>query len=59
MSIHPEGHTDHISTQFNVELEDVKNNMLEMGGVVEKQITDAMHCLITLDSGLANDVITQ
>ena len=51
MSIHPEGHADHISTQFNVELEDVKNNMLEMGGVVEKQITDAMHCLITLDSG--------
>ena len=59
MSTHPEGHTDHISTQFNVELEDVKNNMLEMGGVVEKQITDAMHCLIKLDSGLANDVITQ
>ena len=49
MSIQPEGHTDHISTQFNVELEDVKNNMLEMGGVVEKQITDAMHCLIKFD----------
>ena len=53
MNSHAEGHGHHISKQFNAELEDVKNHMLEMGGVVEKQLADALVAITTADSGLA------
>lgn len=46
-------HSHHISQQFNAELEEVKNSMLEMGGMVEKQLSDAIESIITADSGLA------
>jgi len=46
-------HSHHISQQFNADLEEVKNSMLEMGGMVEKQLSDAIEALITADSGLA------
>jgi phosphate transport system protein len=32
----------HISEQFNKELEDVRNHVLSMGGLVEEQIENAI-----------------
>jgi phosphate transport system protein len=43
----------HISQQFNAELEDVRTHFLAMGGLVEKQVSDAMHALLDADSALA------
>ena len=48
-----EHHTHHISQQFNIELEEVKNHMLEMGGMVEKQLNDALDAIMEADSGMA------
>jgi len=45
-------HSHHISQQFNADLEEIKNNMLEMGGMVEKQLSDAIDAIINADSGL-------
>ena len=47
----------HISQQFNVELEDIRNRVLEMGGLVEQQIKNAIKSLIDGDTDLANSVI--
>lgn len=58
MNSNIEGHSHHISKQFNVELEDVKNQLLEMGGVIERQIADAMQSLLEGDSGLAAHVLS-
>ena len=49
-------HSDHISRQFNVELDEIKSHMLEMGGHVEKQISDAISALIEGDTGVAERV---
>lgn len=49
-----QGH--HISRQFNAELEAIKANMLEMGGMVEKQLSDAIDAIINADSGLGERV---
>ncbi|MEE4460978.1 phosphate signaling complex protein PhoU [Azotobacter chroococcum] len=46
----------HISQQFNAELEDVRSHLLAMGGLVEKQVNDAVTALIEADSGLAMQV---
>lgn len=43
----------HISRHFNEELEQIKSRMLEMGGMVEKQVADAVHALESADSDLA------
>lgn len=48
----------HISQQFNKELEDVRNLVLRMGGLVEQQLNDAVLALTTMDSALAEVVIT-
>lgn len=45
-------HSHHISQQFNADLEEIKNNLLEMGGMVEKQLSDAIDAIINADSGL-------
>ena len=45
--------TQHISQQFNAELEEVRSRLLAMGGLVEKQVNDAVTALIDADSGLA------
>lgn len=50
-------HKQHISTQFNAELDAVKNHLLEMGGEVEAQLKAATDCLITRDTGAAKLVI--
>ena len=52
MSSQAEGHSLHISQQFNVELEEVKGHMMEMGGVVEKQLADALESVVTSNSNL-------
>jgi phosphate transport system protein len=48
----------HISQQFNQELEAVRAKVLEMGGLVEQQLIDAVTALTTMDTGLAEVVIT-
>jgi len=50
--------THHISQQFNAELEGVRNKVLEMGGMVEKAIGDALEALLTGDAQLADSVAT-
>ena len=47
----------HISGQFNAELEDVRNRVLTMGGLVEKQLSDALSAIHSLDADLANRVL--
>jgi len=51
-----ENHSHHISRQFNIELEEVKTRMLEMGGKVERQLKDSIEALINVDSELAKRV---
>jgi len=46
----------HISQQFNAELEEVRSQFLAMGGLVEKQVNDAVTALIDADSQLAMQV---
>lgn len=46
----------HISSQYNSELEDVRQRVLAMGGLVEQQIVDATRALIEADSELADEV---
>ena len=53
MDLTNDAHSDHISQQFNDELEQVKNHLLEMGGLVERQVGDAIKSLIDADSDLA------
>lgn len=49
----------HISGQFNKELEDIRNHVLTMGGLVEEQIELAIKAFTTADSELAEQVIKQ
>ncbi len=47
----------HISQQFNAELEDIRTRVLAMGGIVEKQVHDAVTSLVEGDVELAESVI--
>lgn len=47
----------HISQQFNEELEDVRGKVLHMGGVVEEQLVNAINALIHGDAELGKRVI--
>ena len=47
----------HISGQFNTELDNIRNRVLLMGGLVEKQLTDAIVAISTLEQPLAEAVI--
>lgn len=49
----------HISENFNKELEDIRNKVLAMGGLVEEQIELAVKALTTGDMELAELVIKQ
>jgi phosphate transport system protein len=49
----------HISEQFNNELEDIRNKVLTMGGLVEQQIELAIQAFTTNDMELAELVIKQ
>ena len=48
--------THHISQKFNEELEDVRNRVLAMGGLVEQQIVDALKALTEGDSTLGRAI---
>lgn len=54
--MHPE---QHISHQFDTELEAIKSHVLAMGGLVEKQIEDALTAIIDADSELAGEIIAR
>ncbi len=49
----------HISEQFNKELEDIRNNVLTMGGLVEQQIEHAVKAFTSGDVEMAELVIKQ
>jgi len=48
---------NHISQQFNADLEALKTEFLEMGGMVERQIKDAVRAIEDVDSEIAVRVI--
>ncbi len=48
---------DHISRQFDAELEAIRANVLQMGGLVESQIKSAIESLVNGDVALMNRVI--
>ncbi len=47
----------HISRQFNEELENVRNQVLKMGGIVEQQMAEAVQALVNGDVELAERVV--
>lgn len=47
----------HISSQFDAELNSISTRMLEMGGIVERQIQWAVQALVEEDSTLAKRVL--
>ena len=51
--------THHISQKFNEELEDVRNRVLAMGGLVEQQIVDALRAITEGDSQLGRGIEQQ
>ena len=44
--------TDHISRRFNKDIEDLRNNVLAMGGLVETQLSKAIAAVVSGDSEL-------
>ena len=48
----------HISRQFNEELEDIRNKVLQMGGIVEEQLGRAVKALVEGNTTLAKQVVT-
>jgi phosphate transport system protein len=49
----------HISRQFNAELEDIRTRVLQMGGLVERQIGQAITALVNADTTIAEAVVTE
>lgn len=47
----------HISRQFNADLEHLRTQLLEMGGLVEDQIVNAIKAIETVDGELAEQVM--
>ncbi|MCU4675399.1 phosphate signaling complex protein PhoU [Catenovulum sp. 2E275] len=47
----------HISGQFNIELERIMSSVLDMGGLVEQQITQALEAISSFDEKLAEKVV--
>ena len=48
----------HISRQFDEELEDIRNKVLQMGGIVEEQLGRAIKALVEGKTDLAKQVVT-
>lgn len=57
MDITSDIHSQHISRQFNQELEELKTHLMAMGGLVEKQVQEAVIALLEGDSSLAERVV--
>ncbi len=49
----------HSSSQFNEELESIRDHMMEMGGLVEQQVSEALEALLTADSERGEQVLEQ
>lgn len=47
----------HISQQFNTDLEHLRTHLLELGGIVEAQVVDAVKAIETADGALAERVL--
>jgi phosphate transport system protein len=47
----------HISQEFDEELDSIRNKVLTMGGLVEKQLADGLKALLTGDSQLGDNVV--
>jgi phosphate transport system protein len=50
--------TEHTSHQFELELDEIRNKVLTMGGMVEKQVNDGLKALIESDGALGEKVAT-
>src|SRR5690625_5142909 len=48
---------DHISQQYNAELNEIRTQLAEMGGMVQRQVNDAIRSLIEADVERANRVV--
>ena len=49
----------HLSTQFDAELSGISNRVLEMGGLVESQVAQAMYALSNFSEETASQVLRQ
>lgn len=47
----------HISQQFNADLEGIRNQMLAMGGLVQRQVADAIDAICSGDTSSADKII--
>jgi len=52
-----ENKSQHISQHYETELNAIKSQITEMGGLVEKQVREAVQSLLEVDSALAEQVI--
>jgi phosphate transport system protein len=50
--------SEHTSKQYDAELESVRAKVLQMGGLVEQQIAQALEALVTANPKLADEVIS-
>jgi phosphate transport system protein len=50
--------TEHTYKQFDAELESIRARVLEMGGLVEEQVNRSVEALITGDSKIAEEVVS-
>jgi phosphate transport system protein len=57
--IKKEDYQHHISAKFNSELESLRNQMLAMGGKVERQLEAALEAMMKMDTGEAEVVINR
>ena len=49
----------HLSTQFDAELSGISTRVLEMGGLVESQVAQAIHALTHFNGETASHVLAQ
>ena len=49
----------HLSTQFDAELSEISTRVLEMGGLVESQVAQAIYALTNFSEATASDVLTR
>jgi phosphate transport system protein len=47
----------HISQQFNADLQDIRNQMLAMGGLVQRQVADSIEAICTGNTSSADKII--
>jgi len=50
---------NHIMKQFDEELEEIRTQLMEMGGKVEQQVQNAVRAIVEADSKLAEEVILE